>query len=704
MFKTILENFTVKISDTSYSAKAPISLFSLLTENRAIENPYYRDEACGRLAALEEPFEISVSFMLSSDAAGLKFAYLNVPDLDFAATLVFNEENEFSLSEGRHHRLNVSGLARKGENTVVIKFPPSSDARDVTVFERLEFLAFSKANIADVSAKPLFVSERVGVEISLDLMGDTEDLKAVATLISPSGQIYYGGITNGKTIISIPDPLLWWPGRYGVHNLYSLRINLYYENEVIDSKETKIGLRSVFLDEREGMGLTVNGIEFFAMGAEYRMDGVTPAFLAQSSASTLIPKVAAANMNFIRFRGEGRYPCNKFLDLCDTHGIAVELVLKSKKLERGDVSAFKRELVYNLLRLCAHPSVVCIAYERSDLSSQYEQMLLEAKRLTSTDITVREIGEGEEFLLPPSLPDPKTLRSVLEEEDMNVFSYVMECHMTSAEICGQMLADGGKYYKYANGMNELTYMSGILQAHAAERYVEELRLSRGRVGAAVISRLNDSAPSISSATVDFGARPKPAQYLAQRFFAPVSVFVKELDSEVRIVLSNESRKSFSGILKYSIRDAKNKIIHKEELGVVADKYSAREVCVVDCADIIAGKEREVYLEYSLVSDGVTVCSSSHLFVPPKHFRFKEPVVLSEITGSECEFRLTFSADVFVKDLVFSFDDIDAVFEENCIDLTDSSARRIAFVTSTPTTAEKLMSSLQLKSVYDIGKI
>lgn len=706
MFKTELKNFTVSVGQESVEAKVPMSLFSVLKENGVIKNPYYRDEVTGGgFALLEAECEISTYFFLSSDAAKLRFAFLRIPDLDTSATVVFNGKTEFVVSAGREHKLDVSGLAVTGENTVVIKVAGAQTARDVTLFFGIEFFAFSQACIADITARTVFVADSISVDVGVEFLGAPEDVKAVVTLISPSGKIYYGGVTNGRTLLSVPDPLLWWPGQYGVQNLYKLGVNLYYENEVIDSRDVKIGLRSVYKDARSGGAFTVNGTEFFAMGSEYVMNGPTPAFLASVESSRLIPAAAMANMNFIRFRGEGRYPCDVFLDYCDKYGIAVEFVIKSKKLENSDVDAFKRELAYNVKRLSRHPSLICIAYERSEFSEEYEKILAEIKSASLSNVLVRELEEDETFVSFASIPDLKTLRAVCEPEDMNLFTYVMDKHTASPDVALAMLAEGSKFYKYANGIDEIAYMSELVQARSAKMFVNEKRFARDTAGAAVIAYLNDATPSVSPSIIDFYGRPKSAYYLASRFFAPVYLFVRREEGfSVDFVLSNETKRSQSGVLRYAVRDAHNGVIYEGSKEVGADKYTSSVVHSVDFAEWLSGHERTRYLEYSFSVDGVDIITEAELFVPPKYFKFADALILSEIGGSEREFRLTVTSNAFAKDVVFSFDGIDAVFEENCVDFTNDKTRRIAFVTASPTTAAELMKELRLHSASDIGKV
>ncbi len=704
MLKIELKNFAVTLDGHTYSAAVPTSLFSVLAENGVITNPYYRDEEEKRFSPLMSECEISLSFTLSAEASKLKFSYLKIPELDSSAELVFNGKSVFRLNSSRGHNLDVSGLTSTGENTVLIRLGAADCPRDITFFEGMEFFAFSRAGISGISAKSMISQEGVKADVSIEMLGDTEDVKAVVTLISPSGKIYYGGVTNGSTVINIPDPLLWWPSGYGVQNLYRLSVNLYYENEAIDSKETGFGLRSVFLDSRLDAAFTVNGTEFFAQGSEYRADGKTPALSLFRGAEALVTAAKKANMNFIRFNGLGRYPSESFLNLCDYHGIALECVISLSRMDDLGSSAFSRELVYNFKRFAEHPCVFSVSFDKASATQEFIKIVTDAKAASLSAVLVREAEEGESLEAIVSIPAKKTLSEVCEDEDMNIFSYVMGHHIPSAESVAEMLSSASKSYKYAHGMDELTYMSGILQAHIGGQKADEARTSRSAVGSVVLGSLVDSKPAVSSSMIDSSGRFKASYYLAKQYFSPIRLILKKTDDfGVSFTLSNESKKSFTGIVECTVKDSINNSVYSSSVTLSAEKYSSSEAVLFDFTDCVSGHEREYYLEFVLHGDSGKVLSGAYLFVAPKHFSFIDPVILSEISGSGREFTITARASAFAKDVMFGFGKTDAEFEENCIDITDTSVRRIAFVTADITSAEKLMSELSVMSVYDIGK-
>lgn len=705
MFSTELKKLVATMGDKRLFLTVPTSLFATLKGNGEIVNPYYRDEAEERLSVLKSELEISASFNLSSDAARLKYAFLYVPRLDTEAEVIFNGKTVLNAKGDIAVSADVSGLAVSGTNTVLIKLPASEQIRDVTLFEELRFFAFKYAHISDVSANPVFTENGVSVDVSVNMIGKTDEIKAVATLISPAGKIYYGGVTNGKTVINVPDPLLWSPKGYGNQNVYQLRVNIYYDNEVVDSKDTTLGFRKLVLDDRRGASFTVNDMEMFAMGAEYVAEGCLSEFDMFSRAASLISAASLANMNFIRFIGNGRYPSDEFLKLCDIHGIAIECIVDDKTFAAAELGALKRGISFNFSRLSEHPCVFSVAYVPSLIDPERTSILKEVMESVLPSVILRQIGEEDEFVKTvASLPDFKTLSAVCEKDDLNMFSPVMRSHTVEANAAVEMISVASHSYRYADGFEELVYTSGISNARENEVLSDLKRVTRTRYGSVVISSLNDSSPSLSYALIDYADRLKVTYYKAKQIFAPVRISV-ERDGKygVTFILSNESKRAFSGVVEMSLKNALNKQIFKSTLEVTADRFSSARTHSVDLTEYIAGHEREYYVEYILCGEMGKIFSGAYLFVAPAYYDFAKPEILCEISGSGREFVLTCTSSALAKDVLFGFDKIDAVFEQNCIDITDESVRRIPFVTAENVSAERLMAELSVTSVYNIGR-
>ena len=255
MVRREIYNFEMKIEDKSFTCRVPFSVGSVLSAagegDRAIsstvsfESVIHVDEAAlamknfyFRLGGINRPCEIFIGDKMVCRADG--------------ATPIYN--------------LNASGLLSAGENILSVRFDPDTvgDIRYAGISIPVQILRFSAAIIDRVNLTQKHDDSGVTLGISLDLIGDAGSVRAVATLVSSSGQIYYAGLTGGKGSILVRDPLYWWPKGLGVQNLCRLTVNLYGESDIEDTAEMRIGLRSV-KNMDTGAVLTVNNAELLIL-------------------------------------------------------------------------------------------------------------------------------------------------------------------------------------------------------------------------------------------------------------------------------------------------------------------------------------------------------------------------------------------------------------------------------------------------------
>jgi len=169
-----------------------------------------------------------------------------------------------------------------------------------------------------------------------------------------------------KVPISIPNPILWWSNGLGVPHQYIFRFSLEQNQQKIENKELKIGLRTIeLIQEKDQVGTSfyfkLNGKPVFMKGAN-----VVPPdnFLPRVSDSTyffLVENAKKANMNMLRVWGGGVYFDDAFYEACDANGILVwQDFMFACSMYPGDekfVENVKQEVIDNVNRLLNHPSI-----------------------------------------------------------------------------------------------------------------------------------------------------------------------------------------------------------------------------------------------------------------------------------------------------------------------------------------------------------
>ncbi len=628
--------------------------------------------------------------VFADDAAlAANYAYLRLRDIRQPARLYVNDELLGDI-DGNSPSLifSIKDKFKHGSNMVSIKFNRDECRYPglIGIFTPPEILRFADAAIDRVHVTQTHDDGIVIVGIKVDLLGSTENVHAVATLKSPSGQLYYAGLTKGEGSIKITDPLYWCPRELGVQNLYKLSVNLYGDGDVEDSLEMKIGLRAVEQTD-EGRALLINGLRFFPMGATYHAD-------YEPDKNTYLAK----EEQYVRYAAMSHYGClvlpvgaprpsERFFELCDERGIVV--IEQTDSLHEGMLDAIEnrsRHACYCLLEIVG-----------ADNTEYIEECL----NTVLPNLAFSLLPEAPSYISAPSLPSDKTLATVIPEGERNLFSRSVEAIAPDGAI-GEMMLSVAERYPYPATLSDFAYVSALASANKVGEAIKKSRMSRGKSGRAVFDRLGDSFPSISSSALDSYSRWKPLQYYAARHFAPIALYAEMTDGGVLFSVSNERKYDFIGAIEYRIATSKNDLIYQGSEACEVSAMTSRELFTRDFSEHTRLYNDACYIEYSLKEGSSIVSHGTLLFSREKYFRFVDPEIKFVITGSDRTFDITLLANAFAKNVELDFVDMDAVMSDNYFDITSSNPVKIRVTFNEgPQSVFHLENSLQIRTMYDL---
>ncbi len=97
---------------------------------------------------------------------------------------------------------------------------------------------------------------------------------------------------------------MWWPHGLGKQPLYTVSAELIYEGKVIDTWQRRIGLRTITVRREkdqwgESFCFQVNGIDIFAMGADYCPEDNILSRITLERTRKLLEDAASANFNTV---------------------------------------------------------------------------------------------------------------------------------------------------------------------------------------------------------------------------------------------------------------------------------------------------------------------------------------------------------------------------------------------------------------------
>ncbi len=681
MVKTVLSNFKLNIGSTGYDGALPFSLCSALT----------RIGAGGAEEAVEhEVKSISAVFSLKITAAELSSKHHSVIFRKVRApfSVYLNDEAVTDITADREKlHLDLSGRLAEGDNKLELRFVlHGEESLYAGIYGGGEYIRYNNAIIDNIAIDQRIDGGVVNLGISLSLFGEADNIRAVATLISASGQIYYGGLTRCRGSIVIKDPLYWWPKGLGVQNLYRLTVNLYGESEVEDTLETRVGIRKLSTPtNQKSAHLEVGGVPFLPMGAVYHpIAEKTPEGYSKKLRAA-VTNAAMAGFNALVVPS-GCFAPEELYELCDVNGIVVI------KEFRGESDGEYRELV----DLSRHPSLGFV-----DFASTGDEAIAAAERMQSMrpDLEFSMITGFAKYPETPSLPTEKSCFDLLGDGERNLFS---EAAMRLTEGRSvELLEDISENYLCPRDLSEAAYLSGLVASDRVGAAVMRARLDP-EGGRAVFESLTDDRRLLSGSTVDCFGRRKALHYKVENIFRPLCVFAERDGYSVGFSVSNERRLAFIGVLEFKIVDNRNRVIYKEIVDCQVAKNASKKIMTRDLSEYLKDHENEYYLEY-YIKEGLTTASrGTLLFTKPKSFKLLDPKLHAEIAGRDRRYSITLSAEAFAKGVEISFAEHEAVLFENYLDLTQNAPYKISFtLLSGEDSTYALAKSIKLRSLYDI---
>lgn len=477
----------------------------------------------------------------------------------------------------------------------------------------------------------------------------------------------------------------------------------------------------------ESFCLHLNGKDIFAMGANWiPCDNLLPRCTRERQ-EILLRACVEANFNVVRVWGGGCYPDDAFFDFCDENGLIVwedfMFACANYRLSDAFWETTEAEIRDNILRLRNHASLglwcgnneIENALEtwglpedpqaREDYLEQFEKRMpaivkeLDGQRFywrsspstygkcrdsgsnRAGDMHYWEIWHGFKPFTAfrelyyrfcseygfESLPSLKTLEHVCDaaQGDLNLMSPVMEAHHKCEGGSEKIMYYLAQMVRYPESIEELVYSSQLVQAECIRSNVEHMRRHRGRCMGSIYWQLNDSNPAISWSSIDYFGRRKALQYYAKRFHAPVLLTAGAF-GEPRFNVSNETRRSIFGTIRWEMRDAQSNIVRcgeiKAEIPALSAVFFPRPQGLEEF--YTAANKRRHYLSYTLMQGEEILSSGVSLLCVPKQFACRKANVTFEVRRlPEC-YIITVLSDAFIPAAALDCKGMDVVFSDN----------------------------------------
>jgi beta-mannosidase len=698
--------WTLRQSDKKSYIKAiiPGTVHTDLLAAGKIPDPYYRDNENNLQWVGEVDWVYTRTFNVTDDFLRNEQVLLRCEGLDTLATIKINSR-EIARTDNmfRTYEFNVKRILKKGSNTIEIRFEstiPYIKKRETErslpawkgphgvkggnwlrkeqcnfgwdwgpclvtcgIWRPIRLMVYNSARLADVH---ITQKHRKNGRVTLDV---TASLEATQDVIAPELTVTVSHrkqtIVKGNTAVKegrahlaiiVSKPQLWWPNGMGKQPLYDVTVKLLDKNgRLLDTVVKRIGLRTLKLQRRndrwgESFQFAVNGVPFFAKGANWIPADTFAPRNKDDDYAQLLKSAADANMNMLRVWGGGIYEADLFYSLCDELGICIwqDFMFACATYPAFDpefLENVRAEAEDNIRRLRHHP---CLALwcgnneleqglvgdewnERQmswkDYSRLFDELLLATVKKLDPERDYWPCsphsphGDRKDFNNPrwgdahlwnvwhgkqpfesyrtclhrfisefgfQSFPEPKTVYGYTEPPDRNIASFVMEHHQRSDIGNTTIMTYLLDWFRVPASFEMTLWLSQILQGIGMKYAIEHWRRNIPRTMGALYWQLNDCWPVASWSSIDYHHRWKALHYMARRFYSPLLVSGVENTEKgnVEIYVASDFLETCAGKLSWQVTDVKGETLINGEKQVEILPHKSQHVKVLNLTKYI----------------------------------------------------------------------------------------------------------------------
>ena len=562
--------------------------------------------------------------------------------------------------------------------------------------------------------------------------------------------------------IEIENPPLWWPNGAGEQRFYEFEIAGVRKRiglrkvEVVNERSVLADGK-----EGLSMAFRVNGRDVFMKGANWIPCDAFETRQTQDRYRNLLQSAADANMNMIRLWGGGQYEKDCFYDICDELGLLVwHDMMHACAVYPGDdrfLGELGKELAHQLRRLRDHASIAiwcgdneCLGAVRWFRETQQDEAFYREewiRRSRFQEASVRRYDPTRTYW--PSSPccGPGDFGDAMKDDskgDMHnwqvwhanrpfdaYYSYaprfcsefgyqsfpspeVAETFATREQILSRapefewhQKNSGGnrriretmlRYFRPTKDAGAELLLSQFQQGMAIKMAVDGWRAQRPRCMGTLFWQLNDNWPVASWSSVEYGGKWKPLQYLAKRFYAPVSVIAQPTVVTGRVDVTrgkvyaiNDTAETVKGELRVEYWTYDGRIVSAETKPVTIAPDSSTEVDSF-VQPQVSKLQPQTFLNLTLATS-CGICQNDWHFGFYKDMPLADAKVKMEAEGGGGQWNILLSAD---KPAFFVWANCRGVcgeFSDNCLTLLPSRPVRLAFKSQSPLSDREFEGSL-----------
>lgn len=296
-----------------------------------------------------------------------------------------------------------------------------------------------------------------------------------------------------------------------------------------------------------------------------------------------------------------------------------------------------------------------------------------------------------------SFPELKTIESFTLPEDRNIFTRVMESHQKNGVANGKILKYISDNFRYPSNLDNLAYVSQIMQGIAMKTGVDHWRRHRGECMGALYWQLNDNWPVASWASIDYYGRWKALHYMARHFYADVVGTLQISGYEITPYVQNETREKDVTKAVLTLRNRKGEAVASWEQDLGTEPLSVTHGQTLDLEEQVKGQEWDVLLEAVFYHGNGQESHQVYPFVPYKHLNLLKAHISHQEQYKDGQLTVTLQSDAPALFVELRLEGADVVWSDNYFHMVDQ--KPVTVTAKLPEGMEK-NSSLSVRSLCD----
>jgi len=280
-----------------------------------------------------------------------------------------------------------------------------------------------------------------------------------------------------------------------------------------------------------------------------------------------------------------------------------------------------------------------------------------------------------------SFPEPRTVRSYAEEEQMELESEVMLSHQRHPRGNPLIKEYMDRYMQKPKDFPSFLHMSQALQAEAMKSAFEAHRRGKPHCMGTLYWQMNDCWPVASWAGMDYYGRWKAMHYEARRCFRDVAVSLSggAADGEASVYVVSDKPEAVELELLVEWKDFRGQTLRQWSQVVLLEANGSRRALQLPVEELVErGDPDECVLIATLTEAGTVLDRKTHYLVPGSQIRLPKPTlrVTERKNGDVTELLL--ETDVLAKRVWLAAEE-EGVFSDNSFDLIPGMPIAVSFL-------------------------